>query len=177
VPDVTVEYQWTRDEYLRVIRKGALPRAIRYQYLVGVFMICAGVVLGIEGNAGSTLFLCVLGVAFIAYWLWIPRTASTKSWSRNVGLRGPIKIEVTDSGVWSTTDAGETKLTWEVFPRSKEWSDYYFIMRSKVTVATIIPKRAISSPVEEANLRNLFRAHTSSQLVPNQSLDVGKADS
>ena len=171
---VTVEYQWDRSEYLRVIRKAALPWIYRYQYLLGVFIICVGVILDIEGTGGTSLFIYVIGVAYAVYMFSIMRFATAKSWTKAVGIRGPITVEVTDDDVSTKSDAGDTRLNWAVFPKAKEWSEYYFLMRNRFFVTTIIPKRAFESPADEAIFRNLLRAHTSSKLIPNGPLDGGQ---
>jgi len=100
------------------------------------------------------------------------RSATAKAWSKGVGNRGPINIVATDQGVTTTFDSGETTFTWEVFPRSREWSDYYFLMRNRLIVATIIPRRAFTSVTDEAKFRSLLRVHTTARLISNKALDL-----
>ena len=115
---------------------------LRRQYILGIFIFATGVVVNIRGTIGDAAFLYIFGLVITSYMLLIMRISSAKAWSKGIGVRGPIEIVLTDDGVSTTFDDGGTTFGWSVFPRSKEWSEYYFLMRNRMIVGTIIPKSA-----------------------------------
>jgi YcxB-like protein len=172
--EVEIEYEWTRDEYLRVLRKGSLPWIYRRQYLLGALMIFCGIIIDVKGQSGTATYLYILGILYTGYWLWVMRFITSKAWNKGIGVRGPIKVLATDDGVSITSDAGQMNYKWAVFPLVKEWTDYYFLKRNKLIVAAIIPKRAFSSRDDESAFRRLLGVHASSSLIANEALDSSR---
>jgi hypothetical protein len=174
VSEVVIDFKWERAEFLNIFRRRSLPWVFRYLAPFGIIFIVLGIVigLGLHGKSGFALIFYVIGAVYILYGLWFPRFVTKKTWTKGIGIQGPVKIIANDSGVSVKTSDTETKATWRLYALSTEWSSYYLLRQSKYSVALVIPKRGFAISSDEAIFRSLLRAHTSASLVPNAALDA-----
>jgi hypothetical protein len=172
VEEVTIEFQWARSEYLHVIGKGVMARTFRGMYLAVFACVIGGVGVVYSGHIDNGCFFIGLGIAYFGFGLWLRYSLPRRSWNNGLDVREPIRIRVGDDGVVTKASTSEGKVSWLSYPYSREWSDYYFLQRTKrSTPGKIIPKRAIKSPRDESSLRTMLKTHTKATLRPSIELD------
>jgi hypothetical protein len=161
VEDLIIEYQWTRSEYYRAIRKAArvTPFQAAYIIIAAVLTIFFHVFLFV-------VILCVVAWAFAAYVLR-PRTL----WNKTPGITDPRRVIFNDDGITTTSPSKTATVAWSQFSRSRETPDYYHIFSMRSPVASPFRKAVFVNSLDEARLRSLLRSHTKASLLPNGALD------
>lgn len=72
-------------------------------------------------------------------------------------LQSPYRMEVTDEGMLTQSEIGNSKLTWDYFRKWKEGKNLFAVYQSDVLMH-IFPKRCFASPEELTEFRELLRA-------------------
>jgi hypothetical protein len=171
VNEITVEFQWTRAEYLAVVRRGPLARSFRIFVLSACACLIGGVLAFYSGHGGTGTFFIILGVVYLGMAFWFIYSIPRRAWNKGVDIREPMRITVSDEGVATKASTSEARVSWLSYPYSREWSDYYFLQRTRRTAPKILPKRAFKSPRDESELRSILRSHTHAKLSPSIELD------
>jgi hypothetical protein len=168
--EITIEFQWDRAEYLRATRKANLFRPFRSLLTSAFLVLVGGSMLVAIGNSYGT-YLLGLGVLYIALAFWLRQSGPSRIWEKGIGTQEPILIIVNEDGISTKSSESESTVSWRHFPYSTEWSDYYFLRRSRRSAAKIVPKRGIKSPGDERIFRSLLVSHTQADLLPSVELD------
>jgi hypothetical protein len=169
--EIHIDFQWKRDEYLRVSRKGPLGRAGRRLKFNAAVMIVAGISLFYVWNIGVAWFIVGLGALYLLLSYWFLVGVPNKAWKSGIDVREPMSMLINEDGVTTKGRSSESKLSWDFFPYSREWPDYYFLLRNRRGVPIAIPKRGFKSQKDEAQLRALLESRTQAMLTPNGQLD------
>jgi hypothetical protein len=172
VEEVTIEFQWTRSEYLHVVGKGVVARQVRGTFLASFACAIGGVGVVYSGHLGNGFFFIGLGIAYFGLGLWLRYAIPRRGWNKGLDVRDPIRITFSDDGIATKASTSEGKVSWLSYPYSREWSDYYFLQRRRrAAPGKIIPKRAFKSPRDESSLRAMLKSHTKPNLRPSTDLD------
>jgi YcxB-like protein len=157
--DVVVEYIWTRDEWIKGVRRSA--RVTIYQALWVLIIAVISIFVHIF------VFALALGVVlWILLWILGP----IFSWKRVAGIQESRRVVFADNGITTTTSSKTWTVPWSTFSRSKETADYYLLF-GKRPAASPFKKSIFPCPVDEARFRSLLRSHTRASLNPNTRAD------
>jgi hypothetical protein len=170
--EIHIDFQWQRDEFMRVSRKGPIGRAGKRFVIEAVVMIVAGITLITNWSSGFGWFIIGLGLFYSFFGFWLLVGGPKKSWKSGVDIQDPISYLIDDNGVTTKGSSSETRLSWKFFRYSREWSDYYVLLQGRRGVPKVIPKRGLKSEKDEARLRALLESRTKAQLIPNGRLDA-----
>jgi YcxB-like protein len=168
--EITIEFQWDRAEYLRAIRKANFFRPFRSLLTSAFLVLVGGSMLVAIGNSYGT-YLLGLGALYVALAFWLRHSGPSRIWKKGIGIQEPIRMTFDEDGISTKLSDSESRVTWRHFPYSTEWSDYYFLRRSRRSAAKIVPKHGIKSPRDEAVFRSLLDSHTQATLLPSVELD------
>jgi hypothetical protein len=171
VNEISVEFQWTRAEYLRVVRRGVLSRTFRVFALSASSCLIGGALIVYSGHGGPGTFFIVLGIVYLVMAVWFIYSVPQRTWSKGVDIREPMRITVSDEGVATKASTSEARVSWLSYPYSQEWRGYYFLQRTRRAAPKILPKRALKSPGDETELRTILKTHTQAKLLPSVELD------
>jgi hypothetical protein len=171
VDEIRVEFQWEREEYYRVIRRGSLARVVRSLLISSLTLIFGGSVLLFLGSTGFGFFFLGLAAFYIFLLFWIRIFSPKRAWEKTIGIREPISIVFDRDGITTKASESESKLSWNFYPISREWSDFYFLQRSRRGIPRTVPKRGFASAHDESRFRALLESRTQASLLPNSQLD------
>lgn len=169
--EITIEFQWARAEYLRVVRRGVLSRSFRIFMLSAFACLIGGILTVLPGHDAFGSVFIGLGLVYIFMALWFSYSLPQRGWNKGLDVRELIRITVSDEGVATKASTSEAKVSWLSYPYSREWTDYYFLQRTRRAAPKILPKRALKSPHDESELRTILKSHTQAKLVPSVELD------
>jgi hypothetical protein len=171
VNEISVEFQWTRAEYLRVVRRGVLSRLFRAFALSASSCLIGGALIVYSGHVGPGTFFMGLGIVYLVTAVWFIYSVPHRTWNKGVDIQHPIRLTVSDEGVATKGSTSEARVSWLSYPYSREWRDYYFLQRTRRAAPKILPKRALKSPRDETELRIILKTHTQAKLLPSVELD------
>ncbi len=171
VEGAVAEFTWDEAEFERVARKyGITKLVVGYTLLGGGNVALMGVALTVIGGRIGP-FLCGLGAVYVLYALWFSRAMPKRSWKRLRGRDGPRRLVFSEEGVSTHNDGGDRSEPWALYRFVSERDGWYLMGRRRRSPDVFVPRRACSSPRDEAVFRALVRSHTRSSLVANAALD------
>ncbi len=100
-----------------------------------------------------TIAACLAYFAFLFGFIY-PRRIR-KIFRQQKILHAPHSFNVADEAVFTKSDIGEAKLTWDYFQKWKEGKNLFLLYQSDV-MFHIVPKRCFASPEEMAQFRKLL---------------------
>lgn len=158
--EVVIAYQPTFDEGRRALL-GASPRTNRALIiiLVGAALIAAVSVVGNNEPKWSIMLgivelIVFVGFLVLRFWL-IPR----RYWKLFPGVQEPRTVTVDDQGINLKSESVETSYVWSSFSRTRETSEFFFLLPRDRAVGFAIAKRGVKSTEDEAKLRLLLESH------------------
>ena len=160
--EVTAEYSWTRSDYFRAVRRCA--RGTRSDALFLLFTLVIAITLHI------ILFVLCIDTLLWALVSYVIRPIV--AWNRTAGIKEPRRVKFSDAGIVTSITASTSTVEWSRFPRSRELSEYYLLIRNKYPVATPIKKAFFSTSLDESKFRMLLKRHTKASLRTNPGLDA-----
>ena len=83
--EIHIDFQWQRDEYLRISRKGPLARSSRRFLISAAAMIFGAIVLITEGY-GMGWYVLGLGVVYCLLSFWMLIGLPKKAWKIGNGI-------------------------------------------------------------------------------------------
>lgn len=140
-----VEFQLTKDEYLRARRWLDLRTPI-YWCIAGpglAFAVCL-VILGFQSGGAV---LAVPGLIALGTWTLAALFSSSIRWSRSATLRGHRSVEVLESGIAVESDTGRWTSKWATYRRLGVGGGCYHVQQGRSSV--LVPVRAFAAPSEE----------------------------
>jgi len=155
--EVKVEFQLTRDEYLRARRWLDLRTPI-YWCIAGPGLAFAVylVILGLQHGGAA---LAVPGLVALGAWTWAVFFTSSNRWKRSPTLQGRRSVEVLDSGIVVESDTGRWTSKWATYRRLGLGGGCYHFQQSRSSV--LVPVRAFASTRDEREFVSLIGQHLS----------------
>ena len=158
--EIILEGQWTKAELFRAIR-------LAQSWLPELFTAACVVILAILlrphalwATAGSAL---VLAMASVSFWV-IP----SKIWNNSVGSQEPRRVTITDDGILVKTQSLEVFMGWERFKRSRETTEFYFLVARGSKIGTPFRKSLFQTRDHEERFRSLVISRTDANLKPRR---------
>jgi hypothetical protein len=157
--EVSVKFQWGRDEFVDFMRRRQYQIPARIFGFIGIAVIVVlATVNGISKVEG------IFVVAVLIYGLIFSWYFPAFLWKKLSGIKDPISYVVSSEGVKITSSARITTKSWSELKRSSEIEGYYLLMKNRFTFSLAIPKRALASTSDEARLKVLLSHHTRAKL-------------
>jgi hypothetical protein len=164
VDDVVVDFQWGRSEFLRLYRKRGLPRSFRRFYRAGLFTILCAILEQFLGADTAAWIFYILGASELTLGMCFIWYLPLSTWKKGKVVQGPRRLTFSNDRITVSTEVTDTSQSWELWPISEEWSDFYLLRRAKQSFPLTVPKRGFHSPEDQARFRQLLRTHTSCKL-------------
>jgi hypothetical protein len=166
----TTEHQLTQDEVVPVVywqifhqwRNWCLPVA-------GICLVIAGATVLALNSADKVAWVVMLTlgiVVLLIFFIIVPVTPN-RIWKRVKKQFALRTLEITDEGISRHTDLNDSMLRWPMFSDVKLRGDLYLLVVGNGPGFFIIPKRAFTSPADEATFRSLAERSTTAH--PNHS--------
>jgi hypothetical protein len=162
IPRMTVHYELTVDDFregLRLFRrKGKLTLlVVGWIVLLTGLLVVLPVMAAFSGHDMAFTFKSLFPLALFviiactAFWLG-PHFAARRQFNTSPSSKGPIDLEVSDSGLHFRSPTTDSKMSWQNFARVLE-SKSMFLLFTSVQAFLVVPKRAFT-----AEQLNEFRA-------------------
>ena len=155
MPDVKVEFQMTRNEYLRARRWLDLRNPIYWG--IAVPGLAFAVFLVILGYRHGGALQAVPGLIALGTWIWAVFFSTSIRWSRSATLQGRRSVEVLESGIAVESDTGRWTSPWGRYRRLGLGGGCYHFQQSRSSV--LVPLRAFESPCEERQFVSAIARH------------------
>ncbi|WP_373532732.1 YcxB family protein [Vampirovibrio sp.] len=161
--EISVEYT---DQLLKATAfKSSLKQSLRCLVLIGFYSALAFILTGLFGsiNGVSWHFILQTGLYFIFVITLIFGATYRRSLAEGRKLKKklgekPFLIRFSDEFVMINSELGNSELKWKAFERLWRFKDFWLLFNTSLT-AFILPKKALSTELENFILENLKANH------------------
>lgn len=159
---MNLNIQLTPEDYVRANYLNMRPRPA-YKLAGYVLLALTILILGISfyrvvvSQAEMVVPLAIVGgLAYLAFFFGIRWPQRLKKiFRQQKSLHSPFAVEINDGMLFSKSEIGEVKLTWDHFIKWKE-NKYLITLYQSDIMLHIFPKRSFASPEELAQFRELL---------------------
>jgi hypothetical protein len=168
----TTEHQLTRDEIVPVVYWQFLHR---WQNLclpvAGICLLIAGAAVAVmdSTNQVAWVVLLTLGLVILLIFFVLVPVTPTRIWKRVKKGFEVRTLQISEEGISRHTALNDTTMRWPMFSDVKLRNDLYLLMVRKGPGCFMIPKRAFTSPADEATFRELAERSVLTQSEPEVS--------
>jgi hypothetical protein len=169
---VVVQYQLQSSEVSRALRWRALHNSRVYLSIgIGLLLLLGGALLvhandRADTNPAPGQIMIGIGVFEIVLFVLIIVVNPTRAFRVNPALRNLQYFAFSDDGIHTRSAVSEARSQWQVYSQTYEHNDCYLLRLSVRAAYQIVPRRAFSTPADEALFRSLLERHTVAHLRP-----------
>jgi hypothetical protein len=161
---ITVTFQLSKSEYVKMVRRVmiSLPRQKRTLQFLVIFGVLGLALLATPAHSFGT-FVVVVDIIWIAIAAILFPFSPFIGWKRDPSLRSTRTVTITNLGVQSKTSLRTTDFQWTGIQSILETPQAIFLTVVGTQMVVLLPKRAINSPEDLAEIRRRVSAETSSR--------------
>jgi hypothetical protein len=154
----TTQHQLTQDEVVPVVYWQFLHRWQNWCLpVVGICLVIAGAAVLVmdSTNQVAWVVLLTLGLVILLIFFVLVPVTPTRIWKRVKRGFEVRTLQISEEGISRHTALNDTTMRWPMFSDVKLRNDLYLLMVGKGPGCFMIPKRAFTSPADEATFREL----------------------
>ena len=146
------------------MRKGPLPRALRFYFRLGFaalwVLMCLTPFVAHRNirDLRDGLIFGSIGPALLALQLYLVKLGFGREYRRSAALRLPATVDLDDTGLhWVTTES-DSRSNWRIFLKYSEDRSSFVLFHRGSLAFVPIPKRTLS-PLQIEELHVIFESH------------------